>query len=291
MNKKITVIIVTYKTKFQILKNCLNSIDKNINIIIIENSNKFIGENLLIKKYKNIKIFCTGSNFGYAKGNNIGLKKITTNYALILNPDAICQKNFFKNLNEIINKLKEFHIIGCQYSNKLFHNQAGFFDNRRNKFSTLTKVDWVKGFSLIINIKKFKSRKIFDERYFLFFEEIDLCKSIKKKFGNVYFSKKLKIKHLGLKSSTGEKTLDLEDLENLKNWHYMWSNFYYHKKNYGYFFSLKKNYVKFIKSLIKMIFYFLLLQQKKRNKYSFRFLGLLNSIIGRPSYFRGRNYF
>ena len=41
MNKKITVIIVTYKTKLQILQNCLNSIDKDINIIIIENSKKF----------------------------------------------------------------------------------------------------------------------------------------------------------------------------------------------------------------------------------------------------------
>ena len=291
MNKKITVIIVTYKTKLQILKNCLNSIDKNINVIIIENSKELIGKNSLLKKYKNLKIFCTGSNLGYAKGNNFGLKKISTNYALILNPDTICQKKFFNSLNELIIKLKEFHIIGCQYSNKLFHNQAGFFDNSKNKFTALTKVDWVKGFSIIINMKKFKTKKIFDEKYFLFFEEIDLCKSIKRVSGNVYFSKKLKIRHLGLKSSTGKTKSDLEDLDNLRNWHYMWSNFYYHKKNYGYIFSIKKNFGKLIKSLIKIVFYSLLFNKKQRNKYFFRFSGLLNSIIGRPSDFRGKNYF
>jgi len=291
MNKKITVIILTYKTNLQTLKNCLNSINKNINILVIENSKKFENEKSLIKKYKNLKIFCTGSNLGYAKGNNYGLKKITTKYALILNPDTICQKNFFKNINETIKNVKEFHIIGCQYSEKFLDKQAGFFnDNSSIRFSNLTKVDWVKGFSLLVNIKKFKNKKIFDENYFLFFEEIDLCKSIKKKFGNVYFSKNLKIKHLGLKSSTGENLSDLEDLDNLKNWHYMWSNFYYHKKNYGYFFSFKKNFGKLFRSFIKTILYFLLLQKRKRDKYFFRFFGLCASMCGKPSCFRGKNY-
>ena len=291
MNKKITVIILTYKTNLQTLKNCLNSIDKNINILVIENSKKFKNEKSLITKYKNLKIFCTGSNLGYAKGNNFGLKKITTKYALILNPDTICQKNFFKNINETIKNVKEFHVIGCQYSEKFLNNQAGFFNNNSSiRFSNLTKVDWVKGFSLLVNIKKFKSKKIFDENYFLFFEEIDLCKSIKKKFGNIYFSKNLKIKHFGLKSSTGENLSDLEDLNNLKNWHYMWSNFYYHKKNYGYFFSFKKNFGKLLRSFIKTIFYFVLLQKIKRDKYFFRFLGLCASMSGKPSYFRGKNY-
>ena len=182
MNNKITAIIVTYKTKLNVLENCLASLDKNINIVLVENSKKFEEKAILLKKYKNLKIYCTGSNLGYAKGNNFGLKKIHTKYALILNPDTVCQKNFFTNLNEIIKNLKEFHLIGCQYTEKLSLNQAGFFDkNIKKKFTHLTKVDWVKGFSLIINMKKFKSKKIFDENYFLFFEEIDLCRSIKKK--------------------------------------------------------------------------------------------------------------
>ena len=292
MNKKITAIIVTYKTKLNVLKNCLDSLDKNINIVLIENSKKFKEKAPLIKKYKNLKIYCTGSNLGYAKGNNFGLKKINTKYAIILNPDTICQKNFFKNLNEIIKNLKDFHLIGCQYSEKLSHNQAGFFNKDiKKKFKNLTKVDWVKGFTLIINMNKFKTKKVFDENYFLFFEEIDLCKSIKKKSGNVFFSKKLKIKHLGFKSSTGKTKYDKEDLNNLKNWHYMWSNFYYHKKNHGYIFSFIKHFGKLVRSLLKVIYYSLLLKQEKQNKYLFRLLGLYNSIIGNPSFFRGKNYF
>ena len=97
MKNKITVIIVTYKTNKKVLKKCLDNIKKDINIIIIENSKEFKDKKFFSKKFKNIKIFCTGLNLGYSGGNNFGLNKVKTNYALILSPDVICSRNFFKN--------------------------------------------------------------------------------------------------------------------------------------------------------------------------------------------------
>ena len=49
------------------------------------------------KKYKNVECFLTGENLGYAKGNNLGLSKVKSQYALILNPDAIVEKNALNN--------------------------------------------------------------------------------------------------------------------------------------------------------------------------------------------------
>jgi len=287
MKNKITVIIVTYKTNKRILENCLNSIDRNIKVIIIENSENFELKEFFTKKYNNIKIYCTGSNTGYGKGNNFGIRKVTTQYALILNPDTICNKKFFLNLNKLININSNFHLLGCLYSKKYLDNQAGYFDNSKvKKINQFTKVDWVKGFALIINLKKFKNKKIFDENYFLFFEEIDLCKSIKNINGNVYISNQLNVKHLGFKSSTNQKKSGNNQLEKLRNWHYLWSNFYYHRKHYGYFYSLQKNLIKLLSSLFKFLLFAILMQSSKRDKFLYRFFGLLNSMTGQPSSFR-----
>src|SRR6056300_1751163 len=271
--KKITVIIVTYKTHKRILENCLNSIDRNIKVIIIENSENFELKEFFTKKYNNIKIYCSGSNTGYGKGNNFGISKVTTQYALIL--------------NKLININSNFHLLGCLYSKKNLENQAGYFNNSKvKKINHFTKVDWVKGFALIINLKKFKNKKIFDENYFLFFEEIDLCKSIKNINGNVYISNQLNVKHLGFKSSTNQKKSVNNQLEKLRNWHYLWSNFYYHRKHYGYLYSLQKNLIKLLSSLFKFLLFAILMQSSKRDKFLYRFLGLLNSLTGQPSSFR-----
>ena len=93
--------------------NCLNSIDRTVKVILIENSHKFKDKNFFLNKYSNLKIFCSGKNLGYGGGNNYGLKKINTQYALILNPDTVLDKYFFKNIKLILNN-QSFSLIGCE---------------------------------------------------------------------------------------------------------------------------------------------------------------------------------
>ena len=50
----------------------------------------------ILSEYKNVNIVCTGENLGYGAGNNFGIKSVKTDYILILNPDVICDKNFFQ---------------------------------------------------------------------------------------------------------------------------------------------------------------------------------------------------
>tara|TARA_B100001063_G_C16734064_1_gene541001 strand:- start:574 stop:1482 length:909 start_codon:yes stop_codon:yes gene_type:complete len=296
--KEVTIIILTYRTSKKIITNCLKSIDKRTNILIVENSKKFEHEIFIKKKNPNVKIICTGQNLGYGKGNNFGLLRTRTNYALILNPDVICDKNFFKNLSNIIKKRINFNIIGCQYSKDKIFMPAGFFDpvaNRefREKYfkkisEKFTKVEWVTGCSMLINLKKFKNKNLFDKKYFLYFEEFDLCKSIIKKGGIILTSKDLKIHHLGFQSSINKDPVDISNANNIRNWHWMWSWFYFYKKNYSFFHAFFKLFGKLVKSFFKSIFYTLFFQKKNKDKYLYRFLGLLNSIIGRSAYYRGK---
>ena len=300
MKKEITVVIVTFQTRKEILLKCLSSIQKGVKILIIENSKKFTNRDFFENKFQNLKIICSGSNLGYGNGNNFGLKKVKTKYSLILNPDAYCSKNFFINLKRNLKNIKDFHLIGCSYSNKGTTFPAGYFDHKKNsafekslhsnKVGSITKVDWIRGFSIVLNMKKFKKRSVFDKNYFLYLEEIDLCKSIQKKNGNIFFAKNLKIRHLGFKGSIGATKLEKQNAENLRNWHFMWSSFYYHKKNHGYFFALKQMFGKFIRAIIKTIFYFFTFQKKERDKYYFRFLGILSSMLCLRSNFRLKKY-
>ena len=93
---------------------------------------------------------------------------------------------------------------------------------------------------MLINLKKFKNKEIFDRNYFLYFEEFDLCKSTNDKGGQVYSSSDLKVYHLGFKGSLGSKNSLKNEANKLRDWHWMWSYFYFYKKNYNYFYALIK---------------------------------------------------
>ncbi len=294
--KNITVIILTYNTPEKIISNCLESIDSDIKIIIVENSKTFLYDKNILSKFKNVEIVCTGKNLGYGAGNNYGIQLSKTDYILILNPDIICDKDFFFNLKKITDEKQNFSIIGCQYLHDDIFMPAGFFDKtknqefiknfKNNKIDELEKVDWVTGCSMLINLKKFENKRIFDENFFLYFEEFDLCKSLMDKGNNVYTSQKLKIHHLGFKSSINQDLSNERAVNNLREWHWMWSTFYFYKKNFSYLYALKKTLGKFIKAFFKIIFYSITSKQAKKNKYKHRFLGIYNALINRPSTFR-----
>ena len=154
----LTVVILTHKTNKNTLENCLSSIDPKVKIILIENSKIFLQKDLIENKYKNVSIFCSGSNLGYGGGNNFGLKLTKTPYALILNPDTICKNNFFENIKEYLNDRIDYSIIGCQYENDPNWQPAGYFNKKTNlneiqkkDKQTLIKVDWVVGCAMLIN--------------------------------------------------------------------------------------------------------------------------------------------
>ena len=297
MNKnilsQITVVILTYKTDREILFNCLNSIDKEVKIKIFENSNDFKNRDEFLKKFSNLSIECTGGNLGFGKGNNYGFKKVTTKYALALSPDTICDKNFFKNLRIYLDDNFDFSILGVNFFEedikKTGHSSYGYFEkNKIEKLynETLLEVDWIIGCALIINLSKFDDKIVFDENIFIYFEDFDLCLSIKKKGFKVFSSKILFIKHIGNSSSTVINPELKNNADKFRHWHWRWSEFYFYKKNYGFLYAYKKCFFKFFKYLLLMLIFKILFNKNKFDLYKYNFLGLFNSIIGKKSFYR-----
>ena len=271
-SKELTVVIVTFKSEGKIF-NCLDSIPNNIKVKIVENSNNEKFKSSIENKYQNVQCILTGSNKGYAVANNVGLNNVNTEYALVLNPDTILQENAINNFFITSQKYKDFWLIGPASDQKI---------KKDFKKNHTLEVDNLKGFAIFFNMKKF-NKNFFDEKYFLYFEEIDLCRNVKKNNGKIYLDKNIVIRHEG--ASSVEKTKQYE-LEKSRNWHWMWSTFYFHRKYKGFIFALIIILPKLFSSFFKTIFYLLILNTKKRDVYFYRLSGIVNSIIGKNSWYR-----
>lgn len=297
----LSIVIVTSRTDENILIDCLNSIDPKVNILVVENSKNNTFKDKLESKYSNLNVILSGVNLGYGAGNNLGLSKVKTRYALILNPDVILEKNFFEEINNYLDKQINFHIMGVNYKDDDKWKSSGTFsefDSRlklENKIKfysdSLEEVDWVIGCAMLINLEKFETRKLFDENIFLYFEEIDFCRQTKINGGKVYSSRKLIVKHLGHKGSAATDPNYTIETEMFRNWHWMWSSFYYHKKYSNYFLAIKIMSGKFIKSFFKMIFFSIIYNKKKQTMYFGRYSGLLNAFMGKKSWYRVKSLF
>ena len=272
--KDLTIIINTFNSDEKIYS-CLDSINQDLSILVIENSDNIAFKEKIENKYPNIFCQLTGKNLGYAKGNNLGLSKVKTKFALILNPDTIIEKNSLENFSNTAQKYKDFAIIGPAIQEKRDEN---IIDNKE-----IIEVDTVKGFAMFLNIEQFKGVGFFDENFFIYFEEIDLCKRLKKLNKKIYLDPNIKINHAG--GSSHNKSIDYE-MELSRNWHWMWSTFYYHKKYNGFFNALIKVSSKFFSALLKVFFYSLIFKNKEKKIYFQRLSGLFNSMIGKKSWYR-----
>ncbi len=270
--KDISIVITTYKSESK-LYSCVNSLPQSVKIIVVENSNDVKFKQRLNIRYPNIECILTGENKGYSVANNIGLSQVNSKYSLVLNPDTIVEENTLNNFLDTAKHYPDFWLIGPsdhQANDKPLGSKKVF------------EVNNLKGFAIFLNMEKFK-KEFFDENYFLYFEEIDLCKKVKINNGKIYLDQGIKIYHEG-GSSVDERYKD--ELESNRNWHWMWSTFYFHKKYKGFFIALIIIFPKLFSSLLKTIFFQLTLNKQKKDIYLNRLSGISNSILGKNSWRR-----
>jgi GT2 family glycosyltransferase len=214
--------------------------------------------------------------------NNIGLRKCKTQFAFVINPDTKLEKNCLEEIIKSSMLINDFSIISPISNDANYLNYLG----EEKNFSineNIISVNHVDGFSMLFNREKFKSQDYFDENFFLFLENDDLCKRTKILGNKIYVIKNAFIDHKGFSSVA---KIDKDKLEYLRNWHWMWSKFYFNKKHYGYFQALILILPRFFSSILKILIFTVLLNKKKRKIYQFRFSGIFNSMAGKTSWYR-----
>ena len=275
ISSEFTFIITTFRSE-SLIDECLKDLPKQTKKIIIENSGDINLKKRIENNYENTECFIMTENFGYGKANNFGILKSTTDYIFIINPDTKVTNESFEQIISIL-KDKDFAIAAPQIVEK----DKVYRQNKDN--IEVKKVDHVPGMAMILNKKKFKGN-YFDENIFLYLEEIDLCKRILDQGENI-LEINVEVNHLGNQS---HGSYDLE-MEKSRNWHWMWSNFYYYKKHQNYFYSFLKTLPNFLSSVSKFIYYKISNNDKKKWQYKMRFLGLLNSYMLKKSFYRPYN--
>lgn len=280
---KISVLIISYRS-INKLKKCIESIGTKKEILVIENSNLQKIKNIIEDEYSNCKVIINNSNLGYASAANIGFNYLRNKYVLLLNTDVIINEDQINLMEKEITDSKLDFTLASPLSDDLIDfNKNNNLDKSLNNYlddfdkeKKITNVDLVKGCSLLVNLNKFINKNIFDNNYFFFFEELDLCKEIKKIKGKIIVFNQIKISHLSAQSVDDEIKIPYQ---NFRHWNYFWGRYHYFKKHYGFFYSFLIHFTKLIRFGFNSLRYFLVSKEKYlKNKY--RFLGLLSSILG-----------
>ena len=284
--QNLSVVIVSFKSD-HVIHRCINSINKDIEIIVIDNSNNSQFKKNLEKKYENVKCILSSKNIGMGAGNNIGIKNINKDFALILNPDVVLEKNAIDEMINASKSLETFGVIAPISDKPKFPNYR-IDKNKDYKFEYVDpfKVDSVDGYSMLLNLKRLKELNnfyFFDENIFLYLENDDFCKRLRSNNENIYVVPKSKIHHLG--GEAVDPRYDFE-IELSRNWHWMWSKFYFNRKHYGYLKALLSIFGNLFSAKIKFFYFLITFNSYKRKIYQMRLSGLLNSMIGKKSFYR-----
>lgn len=222
--KKIAIVVINYNGK-NLLKKFLPSLvkysDIKISDIFIVDNNSDDGSVDFIKKnYSSVKIIQNDKNYGYAKGYNVGLNKIQSEYLVLINNDVEVSENW---LDPMFNSMEQNKKIGsCQpkilsYKNRTTFEYAGaaggyldylgypycrgrIFDTvelDKGQYDSPKEIFWSSGACMMVRNKLFKKLEGFDESFYAHMEEIDLCWRIKGLgFKNFCFPKSI-VYHLG----------------------------------------------------------------------------------------------
>jgi len=280
----LTIIIVTIKSD-KIIDQCIKSINKkDIPIIVVENSDDIKFKSYIEARYKNVKCILSNKNLGMGSGNNIGIKAANTDYVFIINPDVVLESDTINELMFASKTLSDFSILSPISSNSDIPNY-GFFRGKKviNEKEKPFEVNWVDGCTMLLNKKKLKESVYFDENFFMYLENSDLCKRTINNGGKVFIVPKAKMSHHGAKTIDEKYTYEIELS---RNWHWIWSKFYFNKKHYGILKAFSNGILKFITSMLKFLFFLTINNKIKKNIYYNRASGFYNSLIGKSAWYR-----
>ncbi len=254
----ISIIIVHYQVS-DLLLSCLRSLYKNHNkedfeVIVVDNDEVATIDRKLKKEFPHATYVKNKQNTGYSGGNNLGACVAKGTFLFFLNPDTLVKKNTLAIMSDYLEKHKEAGIVApllldknetayplqgtkeltplraifaLSFLQKLFPKNPianSYWNKDWNKKETKA-VDVVPGSAFMIRRELFEKLKGFDERYFLFFEEHDICNRVKELGFTIVIVPSAQIIHLW-GESTKKSTKNIQAI-------FEKSRFYYFKKFYG----------------------------------------------------------
>lgn len=225
----VSIIIVNYNG-FDLLKNCLNTLYKyadgfNFEVILIDNNSIEGDIEEVVKGFDKVKLIKNKINLGFSRANNIGLNLAQGKYVLFLNNDIYFTENSIKKIFDFAEGNNEKTFIGCkllnpdkswQTSTACFPSLLNFLSSnfflyrlfpsssylnkyylQKKKINVPIEVDYVLGAFLFGDRGVLLKLNGFDERFFFYAEDIDLCYRLSLIGGKTIFYPETSVVHIG----------------------------------------------------------------------------------------------
>ncbi len=224
----LSIIIVNYNVK-EFLQNLIHSIEKastNITkeIIVIDNASDDGSVEFLKEKFPQVKLIVNQKNLGFGKANNIGLKQATGKYILLINPDTIVAEDTFEKMIQFFETNKNVGLAGCKILNPDGTLQLACRRSFPGPWTSFTKVtglsslfpksklfarynltyldenqsyevDAISGSFMMMRREVYRKVGGFDEQFFMYGEDLDLCYRVQKAGFKIYYVHTTQIIH------------------------------------------------------------------------------------------------
>lgn len=224
----LSIIIVNYNVK-EFLQNLIHSIEKaavNLTkeIIIIDNASDDGSVEFIKDKLPQVKLIANKTNLGFGKANNIGLKQATGKYLLLINPDTIVAEDTFEKMISFFESDKAVGLAGCKILNPDGTFQLACKRSFPGPWTSFTKVtglstlfprskifarynltyldenqtyevDAISGSFMMMRKEVYEKVGGFDEQFFMYGEDLDLCYRIQKAGYKVFYVHSTQIIH------------------------------------------------------------------------------------------------
>ncbi|NWF90905.1 MAG: glycosyltransferase [Ignavibacteriaceae bacterium] len=217
---ELSIIIVNYNVK-EFLQNLIHSLQKALSnitheIIVVDNASDDGSVDFISDKFPQIKLIANSTNLGFSKANNIGLKISKGKYILLINPDTIVSEDTLSKMIEFLNVRKDAGLAGCKILNpdgslqlacrrsfpgpwtsfcKVTGLSSLFPKSRIFAKYNLTyldenetcEVDAISGSFMMMKREVYEKVGGFDEQFFMYGEDLDLCYRIQKSGYKVFY--------------------------------------------------------------------------------------------------------
>ena len=215
---QLSVIIVNYNG-LPFLNDCFNSLHTHLigisyEIIVVDNNSKDESCNYIKLNFPEVKLIESAINLGFGKANNLGVQNASGETILLLNNDTILLDHILPAIDTLYSKPENGIVaINMVDANKKYICATGrfpsplrlikisFLNDPRKEFKTgnfdkvLYEADWVSGSFMLIRTADYKAVNGFDSDYFMYVEDVDLCKKMKKFGKNCVFQSNLNYIH------------------------------------------------------------------------------------------------
>jgi GT2 family glycosyltransferase len=262
---QVSVVIVSFNTR-DLLRDCLKSFAEQsagitTEVIVVDNASKDKSADMVAAEFPDVRLIRTEVNLGFAGANNLGFPHATGRYVLLLNSDAFLKPQALQRCIQHMEQEPKVGIGGArligrdggwQPSARLFpsplnqfliisglsakHQQSKFFGRADRTWANpgiQADVDWVPGAFSLIRRDALEKVGYFDESFFLYFEEVDLCKRFKEAGYIIRYYPDVEVVHWGGESS---KTLESMRFARVGSQLTLWqlrSAFLYFRKHHG----------------------------------------------------------